>query len=134
MDEARTKHLEFIQAVITRMAQNSFMLKGWALTLVAAILALALIKDARLMLVALLPLLAFWGLDGFYLRQERLFRRLYDAVRSAAEDSPNAFSMDTSSYRSSVASWWRTCWSGTIAWFYGSMAAATVAIAAVVHL
>lgn len=26
------KHLEFIQAIVTRLANNSFLLKGWALT------------------------------------------------------------------------------------------------------
>ena len=40
---ARTKiaHLQMIQAVITRLAGNSFMVKRWSLTLVVALLALA---------------------------------------------------------------------------------------------
>jgi len=33
--ENKVKHLEMIQAVIARMATNSFMFKGWAVTLVA---------------------------------------------------------------------------------------------------
>ena len=37
----KLKHLEFIQGIITRMANNSFMLKGWAVTLVAGIFALS---------------------------------------------------------------------------------------------
>lgn len=43
--EKKLKHLEMIQAVINRMANNSFMLKGWTVTLVAGIFALAS-KDA----------------------------------------------------------------------------------------
>ena len=32
MNETRVKHLEFIQAVITRLAHDSFLYKGWAIT------------------------------------------------------------------------------------------------------
>ena len=39
--EDKRKHLELVQGVINRMAGNSFMLKGWAVTLVAGIFALA---------------------------------------------------------------------------------------------
>ena len=39
------KHMEMIQGVINRMASNSFALKGWTVTLVAGIFALAS-KDA----------------------------------------------------------------------------------------
>lgn len=42
LDADRIKHLEFIQAVITRMGTNSFLVKGWALTLAAAFLALSM--------------------------------------------------------------------------------------------
>ncbi len=74
----RIKHLEMIQAVISRMTSNSFFLKGWSVTLVAAIVALAA-KDANqwFLIVALLPVLAFWSLDAYYLHLERLFRELY---------------------------------------------------------
>lgn len=38
--EKKLTHLEMIQAVITRMAGNSFARKGWAVTLVAGLFAL----------------------------------------------------------------------------------------------
>ena len=41
MNQNKIKHLEMIEAVIERMAKNSFQLKGWAMTLVAAVGALA---------------------------------------------------------------------------------------------
>ena len=37
--ENKRKHLEFIQDVINRMARNSFMLKGWTVLVVGAIIA-----------------------------------------------------------------------------------------------
>ncbi len=123
MTEPVMKHLDLIQAVINRLAQNSFAYKGWAITLVAGIFALAAARDAspRFLLVALLPTLAFWGLDAYCLREERLFRKLYDAVRRAApadlEDGP--FTMNTSPYTAQVQTWRRTCWSKTIGWLYG---------------
>jgi hypothetical protein len=44
--ENKRKHLEFIQAIVTRMAGNLFFLKGWAITLIAGLFALAA-KDAK---------------------------------------------------------------------------------------
>jgi hypothetical protein len=38
--ENKRKHLEFIQGAINRMAGNLFFLRGWTITLVAALLAL----------------------------------------------------------------------------------------------
>ncbi|KOX47058.1 hypothetical protein ADL09_15795 [Streptomyces sp. NRRL F-7442] len=82
MEAHRLKHLEFIQAVITRLGNNSFLIKGWALTLAAGFLALsANQKSWQVAGAGVVPLLGFWFLDGYFLRQERLFRRLYDAVR-----------------------------------------------------
>lgn len=81
------KHLELVQGVINRMASNSFMLKGWAVTLVAGIFALAgKDTDKLYFLVAYVPVLVFWGLDAYYLLQERLYRSLYEKVRETEED------------------------------------------------
>ncbi len=45
MSKNQIKHLEMIEAVIERLSKNSFQLKGWAMTLVTAIIALSA-KDA----------------------------------------------------------------------------------------
>ena len=94
--EEKMKHLEIIQGVITRMASNSFALKGWAVTLVAGIFALAN-KDANgaYFLVAYIPIIVFWGLDAYYLLQEKLFRALYDHVRMLPNNKID-FAMNTS--------------------------------------
>jgi hypothetical protein len=122
MGEHTVKHLELIQAVITRLAQNSFAYKGWSVVMVSAIFVLAAKEiSPRYLLIALIPTLAFWGLDAYYLRQERLFRKHYDAVRIEvhADLVRNPFSMDTSSYNDQVATWWATCRSKTLRWLYG---------------
>jgi len=132
MDEQTIRHLELIQDVVTRLAQNSFAYKGWTIALVAAIFALAAGQaQAAYLLVALVPTLAFWGLDGYYLRQERLFRKLYDGVRKAApsELEKDPFSMDTSPYAEQEATWWGVCWSKTVAWLYGPMALIVLVVA-----
>ncbi len=85
--EKKIKHLELIQGVIDRMANNSFMLKGWAVTLVAGILALAGNSvDNLYFWIAYIPIFAFWWLDSYYLLQERLYRSLYEKVRQTDED------------------------------------------------
>ena len=64
--EQKIRHLEMIQAVITRMATNSFMLKGWAVTLVAGIFILsARESDAVYFLIAYVPVILFWFLDSY---------------------------------------------------------------------
>ena len=86
--EKKIQHLQMIQDIINRMASNSFMLKGWAVTLVAGIFALAS-KDTNHLyfLIAYIPVLVFWGLDSYYLLQERLYRELYEKVRVIEENN-----------------------------------------------
>ena len=85
MQEADIKHLEFIQAIVARQANNSFLLKGWSITVAVALFAFAAKDtDPRFAVLALFPAMAFWALDAYYLRQERLFRELYEHVRHGA--------------------------------------------------
>lgn len=131
--DAILKHLEFIQNIVTRMARNSFLLKGWSVTLVAAIFVLTVNNPSvYLVIIAIFPALAFWGLDAYYLRQERLFRQLYKKV-SEEPDNVNAFSMDTSGYERSVQSWFGTVLSKSVLPFHG-IVVGTVALATIVLL
>ena len=128
--ENKHKHLEMIQGVINRMANNSFMLKGWAVTLVAGIFALAS-KDAEKIyfLVAYVPIVAFWGLDAYYLRQERLYRKLYDKVRMM-DDNEIDFSMNAAlpEFLTTKTSYPSTLISITEIWFYLPLALLTAAV------
>lgn len=98
--ENKRKHLEFIQEVINRMASNLFFLRGWTITLIAALLAIFVKgSDSHYIIYFLLALtLVFWILDGYFLSQERLYRDLYNDVRKLSEAKID-FSMDISSYK-----------------------------------
>lgn len=86
--EIKIRYLELIQTIIGRMANNSFMLKGWAVTLIAGILVLASKdSDKCFFLIAYIPVVMFWLLDSYFLQQERLYRKLYNnAVKLKPED------------------------------------------------
>lgn len=93
----------------------SFILKGWSVTLVVVILGFAAgTSDVSLSLFALIPAFTFWGLDAYYLRQEKLFRELYLRVISSGEKEIPEFSMDTSVCKGSVPSWKRMLFNPTI--------------------
>ena len=127
--DSKLKHLEFIQAVINRMAANSFYLKGWSITLVAAIFVLAT-KDGNpnMVPVAYLPALAFWFLDAYFLRQERLFRQLYDTIRQQPTSEID-FTMDISTLGGDAkgGSYSSAMFSITLRWFHGALIAAIIA-------
>ena len=87
MDENKIKHLEFIQSIVTRLNTNSFQIKGLAITIVSALLAVyASTKNLDFILIALLPSLIFWFLDAYYLQQERKFRGLYNDVAGVSQN------------------------------------------------
>lgn len=95
--EKKMKHLEMIEGIIERMGNNSFQLKGWAVTLVALVGALAAQgSDKRFFLLAFIPLLAFWFLDSFYLQMERKYKVLYKRISKKNENEID-FNMDTRS-------------------------------------
>jgi hypothetical protein len=87
ISEQRLKHLEFLQGAVTRMAGNSMTAKGWSVALTAAIVGLASSEhtNARFVLLAFLPPLAFWAIDAYYMYLERCYRDRFDAVRDVAD-------------------------------------------------
>ena len=73
-------HLNIMQGVIQRMAENSRSCKVWCVTLVSAVLVLvARTENADHALIALIPTFLFWVLDAYYLGLERGFRASYNA-------------------------------------------------------
>jgi len=94
---SKIAHLQMIQAVVSRLAQNSFLLKGWSVLLISASFALASRDtDLAFIYLAYLPVVSFWLLDAYYLRQEKLFRALHDLVRETDEADID-YSMSTES-------------------------------------
>ncbi len=126
--ENKVAHLEMIQAVITRMARNSFLIKGWSVTLVAALFALAAANTNELFVyLAYFPAFMFWALDAYFLRQERLFRKLYDHVRGAENERVD-FSMNTKPFDEKVDGTWGVAWSYTLRLFYGTITATIIVV------
>ncbi|MFJ4538556.1 hypothetical protein ACIP39_21750 [Streptomyces tibetensis] len=124
LDEQRLKHLELLQSVIARLGNNSFLIKGWCITLSGVLVAVADRSPGRETIpVALALAVGFWLLDGYYLRQERLFRALYERVVGDGDDPPPPFTMDAERYGGPV-SWFGVLLSRPTLFCYGVLAAA----------
>ena len=72
-----------IQGVILRMANNSFLIKGWSISLTTAMLALAGgTKSEIFCFISIIPVLLLWWLDAFFFYQEKKYRDIYDHAKS----------------------------------------------------
>ena len=115
--EPKVEHLKFVQAAIARMGTNSFLLKGWTVTLVAALFAFgAKEADRTFVVIAWMPVAVFAGLDAYYLWHERMFRRLHTKVAGTADDAIN-YGMDISDFKT-VETWRSAFVSKTVLGFY----------------
>jgi hypothetical protein len=118
--EAKLQHLQFIQAVIARMATNSFLFKGWAITIAASLSAFATVESRTALLVlALVSTALFWGLDGYYLWSEHCFIALHKKVADQSEAEID-FSM-TPNTSNAAFEWFKTCWRPHMWLFYGAI-------------
>lgn len=119
------KEIDLIQSCITRMAQNAFMVKGWFVSIYAVILALLPEKiNLFLLCTALMAVtLIFWYLDGFFLRTEKVYRKIYDWV---LEERPKnnrelMYQLNPGMFGEKiekVESVWKVMRSRTLLWFY----------------
>ena len=121
LKEYMLKEIEIIQNIIRRMAFNSFMIKGWAITLVVITL---LLKGTEYQVwIAFIPLLVFWFLDAYFLWQERMYRKLYDwVINNRLKTEEYLFDMNAYRFKDKVQSRVRIMFSITLGWFYGSIA------------
>jgi len=121
LKEYMLKEIEIIQDIIKRMAFNSFMIKGWAITLV--VVALLFRGTEYKVLIAFIPLLVFWFLDAYFLWQERMYRKLYDwVINNRLKTDDYLFNMNAYRFKDQVKSKLRIMFSTTLCWFYGSIA------------
>lgn len=128
-DSESVKHLELIQAVIARLANEAALIRGWALTVSVAFYGFAAQTDTWLLnAIGLLPAIAFWGLNAYYLRAEQQYRSLYDRVRHHDPDV-EAFSMHARD--ENVGSIMDVALSGTLRTFYGLIVVVGVVLLAV---
>ena len=118
--EAKLKHLDYIQAAIARMATNSFLFKGWAITIAAGLSAFgAADTKTALLIIALATTAMFWGLDGYYLWLERGFVQLHKEVAAKAEADID-FSMLIDKNHA-TRRWLKTCGRLHLVVFYGTI-------------
>ena len=114
------KEIDIIQDIIKRMAYNSFMIKGWTVTLV--VVTLLFKKTDYQIWIAFIPLTVFWFLDAYFLQQERLYRELYKwVIRHRLETTEYLLDMNAYRFKKNVQSKVRTMFSITLGWFYGSI-------------
>ena len=119
LSDQQISHLGMIQGIINRMASNSFALKALAVTISAAIIAIAGTQKNAPALSAffgLFPVVVFWLMDAQYLRLERLYRKLYDHIRKGEECEP--FDMNATKFNNDVSSTLRIAISWSVIWFY----------------
>lgn len=85
--ENKRLHLQMLQEVISRMASNTFLIKGWAITALGTIITFWLTnKIYSILFVTLGLIIFFWIHDAYYLRLERGFRNYYNVVRLKPSD------------------------------------------------
>ncbi|BCB90073.1 hypothetical protein [Phytohabitans suffuscus] len=81
-------HLEMIQSVISRISSQATTVKGWCVTIVAALLGYGASTAAPLTtVIAVYVVAVFAVLDGYYLSLERAYRVLYRDVVTGARSS-----------------------------------------------
>ena len=133
LKEYMLKEIELIQDIIKRMAFNSFMIKGWAITLVVVAL---LLKGTNYQVwIAFIPLLVFWFLDANFLWQERLYRKLYEWVlNNRLKTDEYLFDMNAYRFKDKVQSKLRIMFSITLGWFYGSIAILVIVYSIILSL
>ena len=131
--EKKLKHLDFLQLVITRMNVNSFLLKGWTVSLVAALFAFAA-KDANIkyVIITYISTPLFWFLDGYYLSLERQYRELYNVVKDKDEEDID-FDLNATPYNKGKNSWIPCTFSKTLLIFYGTLLFVTLVVMFIIN-
>ena len=121
LKEYMLKEIDVIQDIIKRMGFNSFMIKGWAITLVVVTLLLRCTEYQ--VWIAFIPLLVFWFLDAYFLWQERMYRKLYEwVINNRLKTDEYLFDMNAYRFKDKVQSRFRIMFSITLGWFYSSIA------------
>lgn len=97
-NEVIHKELDLIQKCVERMSHNSFIIKGWTVLLFSG----AFVfwenhpQKSELLPVVVVSLVILWGLDAYFLQQERSFRQLYAWVIEARKNgnTDNLYNLD----------------------------------------
>jgi hypothetical protein len=123
--ETLHKEIDLIQGIINRMSHNSFLLKGWAITIIVAVLALS--KDTLVTndltyfsIILLIPLIVFWYLDAFFLHKEKCYIKLYDwVIENRSKTKEFQYNLNYKRFEKDVDSILKIMRSDTLLTFYG---------------
>jgi hypothetical protein len=123
--ETLHKEIDLIQGIINRMSHNSFLLKGWAITIIVAVLALT--KDTLVTndltyfsIILLIPLIVFWYLDAFFLHKEKCYIKLYDwVIENRSKTKEFQYNLNYKRFEKDVDSILKIMRSDTLLTFYG---------------
>lgn len=114
----KEKLLEFIQDAINRFSSQSFIIKGWTITVLTALM--VFLKESPELKYNLLfgfLIFSFCGLDSYYLQQERKYRIHFNNILN---DKTNKIDMDIF-YLSKKVNYFSCYFSKTMILFYGSL-------------
>ena len=131
-EDKKIAHLQMIQGIINRMGGNLFYLRGWSITLLVGIFALATSESLNIakwsLPLFIIMTIIFWVYDAYFLSLERKYRALFDDVRRMEERDVN-FSMDVSNYKTHADKTLLACMgSRTLFGFYGILVLAMLII------
>jgi hypothetical protein len=119
------KEIDLIQGVINRMANNSFLLKGWLISLVALVLAITketivATQLSYFSLLLCLPVVLFWYLDAFFLHKEKCYIKMYNwVIENRKTTEEHSYCLDYRRYENKVDCVFIVMLSKTIIPFYG---------------
>ncbi|MFZ3054375.1 MAG: hypothetical protein WA091_00075 [Minisyncoccales bacterium] len=125
--EVLSKEASIIQSIIKRKSTDSFMIKGWTVTLIVATLILQ--GEKLQVLVAFIPLLSFWFLDAYYQQQMSMYKKLYQwDITNRINTDEYLFDMNAKGrFKDKVPSRPQIMLADKLISFYGSMIILTVA-------
>jgi hypothetical protein len=117
------QQLQMIQSVISRLAGQSTTVKGWCITVTAALLGFGSAASPIAPAIALYVIVAFAVLDSYYLSLERAYRHLFAVT---ATRDPSDWTLEVG--RPSASAVMRALRSPSIFLVYGTSLVAAAAV------
>ena len=104
-------YLQMIENVINKMSSNSFLIRGWGITVISSLITVYLThlrnkSDWYILILCLVVCILFWINDAYYLYIERKFRMLYSKAINSEVDN---FAMDINNIKMNFSSCMFSC-------------------------
>lgn len=119
-EENRIAYLQMIESIIDRMSNKSGNIKGFAVSVVAGVIALSFKETSPYVLIlSFLTVLIFLWLDLYYLGMERKYKFFYKQVCNGKEvDFSLSLDLRESEIKEAKATKWQCLTSKSIYYFY----------------